>query len=106
LGYIHGKELEMGKDEREKQKRWHQAWSSSSLSGGNSFPRSAKKQHALIFWPLHLLVLCVVAMLRPVRLCAVDGGRYGHQDLRRVEVRWYSGRYPYRYRGMDVVVVE
>jgi hypothetical protein len=63
-------------------------------------------QQALIFWPLRLLVLRVVATLRPVRLCAVEDGRHGRPDLHREGVRWYSGRYPRRCRGMDVVVVE
>jgi hypothetical protein len=71
----------MGKDE--KQKRWTQARPSSSLSGGNSSPCSALMQQALIFWPLRLLVLRAVAMLCPVRLYAVEVGRYGCLDLRR-----------------------
>jgi hypothetical protein len=63
-------------------------------------------QQALIFWPLRLLVLRVVATFCPVRLCAVEDGRYGRPDLRREGIRQYSGRYPYRYRGMGVVMVE
>jgi hypothetical protein len=27
-------------------------------------------------------------------------------DLRREGIRWYSFRYPRRYRGMDVIVVD
>jgi hypothetical protein len=63
-------------------------------------------QQALIFWPLHLLVLCAMAMLCPVCLCAIEDGQHGHPDLRREGVRWYSGRYPHRCGGIDVVVVE
>jgi hypothetical protein len=63
-------------------------------------------QQALIFWPLRLLVLRDVAMLCHVCLCAVEDGRYGRLDLHREGVRWYSGRYPRRCRGMDVVVVK
>jgi hypothetical protein len=63
-------------------------------------------QRALIFWPLHLLVLRAVAMPCHVRLCAVEDGRHGRSDLRREGVRWYSDRYPRRCRGMDVIVVE
>jgi hypothetical protein len=33
---------------------------------------SAEMQQALIFWPLHLLVLHAVAMLCPMCLCAVE----------------------------------
>jgi hypothetical protein len=51
-------------------------------------------QQTLIFLPLHLLVRCAMAMLYPVRLCAVEDGRHGRPDLRREEVRWYSDRYP------------
>jgi hypothetical protein len=83
LGYICGKEMKWKKDEREKQKRWPRAWLSSSLSGGSSFPCSAEMQHVLIFWPLRLLVLRDVAMLRPVCLCAVEDGWYGRPGLRR-----------------------
>jgi hypothetical protein len=39
-------------------------------------------QQALIFWPLILLVLRVVAMPCLVRLCATEDGRHGHLDLR------------------------
>jgi hypothetical protein len=60
----------------------------------------------LLFWPLRLLVLRAVAMLYPVCLCAVEDGRHGQPDLRREGVRWYSGRYHHRGRGMDVIVVE
>jgi hypothetical protein len=63
-------------------------------------------QQVLIFWPLHLLVLYDVAMFRLVRLYAIEDGRYGRSDLRREGVRWYSGRYPHRCRGMDAVMVE
>jgi hypothetical protein len=63
-------------------------------------------QQALIFWPLHLLVLHAVTTLRPVCLCAIEDRRYGHPDLRREGVRRYSGRYPCHCRGMGVVVVE
>jgi hypothetical protein len=79
---------------------------SSSLSGGSSFPCSAEMQQALIFWPLRPLVLHTMATLHPVCLCAIEDGRYEHLDLRREGVRWYSGHYPRRYRGMDVVVVD
>jgi hypothetical protein len=71
----------MGKNE--KQKRWPRARPSSFLSGGNSSPYSAEMQQALIFWPLYLLVLRVMAMLCHVRLCAVEAGRYGLSDLHR-----------------------
>jgi hypothetical protein len=37
-GYICGKKDKIGKDEREKQKRWPRVWASSSLSGGSSSP--------------------------------------------------------------------
>jgi hypothetical protein len=70
------------------------------------FSYSTEIQQALLFWPLHLLVLRAVAMPCPVRLYAVEDGRHGRPDLRREGVRWYSGRYPRRCRGMDVVVVE
>jgi hypothetical protein len=63
-------------------------------------------QQALIFWPLRLLVLRAMATLCPVRLYAVEDGRYGRPDLRREGVRWYSGHYPHCCRGMGVVVVE
>jgi hypothetical protein len=63
-------------------------------------------QHALIFWPLHLLVLRAMAMSCPVRLCAIEDGRHRHPDLHREGVRWYSDRYPHRCRGIDVVVLE
>jgi hypothetical protein len=87
-------------------KRWPWVWPSSSLSGGSSFPSSAEMQHALIFWPLCLLVLRAVAMLRPVCLCVVEDRRYGCPGLHRERIRWYSCRYPCHYRGMNVVVVE
>jgi hypothetical protein len=51
------------------------------------FPCGAEMQHALIFWPLRLLVLRAVATLCPVRLCAIEDGRYGRPDLRREGVR-------------------
>jgi hypothetical protein len=70
------------------------------------FSYSAEMEHALIFWPLHLLVLRDVAMSCPVRLCVVEDRRHGRPDLHREGVRWYSDRYPHRYRGMDVIVVE
>jgi hypothetical protein len=38
------------------------------------FPYSTEMQQALIFWPLRLLVLHVVAMPCLVRLCAVEDG--------------------------------
>jgi hypothetical protein len=60
----------------------------------------------LLFWPLHLLVLHAMAMTCPVCLYAIEDGRHGHPDLHREGVRWYSGRYPHRCRGMVVVVVE
>jgi hypothetical protein len=60
----------------------------------------------LLFWPLRLLVLRIVVMLCPMCLCAVEDERHGRPDLRIEGVRWYSGRYPRRCRGMDVVVVE
>jgi hypothetical protein len=60
------------------------------------FSCSTEMQQALIFWPLHLLVLCAVALPCPMRLCAVEDGRHGHPDLRREGVRWYSDRYPRR----------
>jgi hypothetical protein len=63
-------------------------------------------QQALIFWPLCLLVLHAVTTLCLVRLCAIEDSRYGRLDLRREGVRWYSGRYPCRCRGMDVIVVK
>jgi hypothetical protein len=63
-------------------------------------------QQALIFWPLCLLVLRAVATLCPVSLYVVEDGRYGCPDLHRQGVRWYSGRYPRRCRGMDVIMVE
>jgi hypothetical protein len=44
---------------------------------------SAEMQHALIFWPLHLMVLHAVAMRCPVCLCAVEHERHGLPDLRR-----------------------
>jgi hypothetical protein len=47
------------------------------------FSCSAEMQPALIFWPLHLLVLRAVAMPCPVRLCAVEDGRHGRPNLRR-----------------------
>jgi hypothetical protein len=59
------KRRKMRKDEREKQKKWHRAWPSSSLCGGNSLPCSAEMQQALIFWPFRLLVLRAMATLRP-----------------------------------------
>jgi hypothetical protein len=80
--------------------------SSFSLSGESSFPCSTEMQHALIFWPLRLLVLHTVATLRPVYLCAVEDGQYGRLDLRRKEVMWYSDRYSRYCRGMDVVVMK
>jgi hypothetical protein len=70
------------------------------------FSCSAEMQQTLIFWPLRLLVLRAVAMRCPMCLCAVEDGRYGRLDLRREGVRWYSGCYPRRCRGMDVIVVE
>jgi hypothetical protein len=63
-------------------------------------------QQALIFWPLHLLVLRAMAMPCPVHLYTVEDGRHGCPDLRREGVRWYSDHYPRRYRVMDVVMVE
>jgi hypothetical protein len=48
-------------------------------------------------------VLRAVAMLYPVCLCAIEDGQHGRP---REGVRWYSGRYPRRCRGMVVVVVE
>jgi hypothetical protein len=41
------------------------------------FSYSAEMQQALIFWPLHLLVLRAVVVPCPVRLCAVEDGRHG-----------------------------
>jgi hypothetical protein len=105
-GYICGKKVKWGKDEKEKQKRWPRAWQSSSLSGVSSFSCSAETLWALSFWPLHPLVQHVVAMPRPVCFCAVEDGRYVRLDLRRERGRWYSCRYLHRYRGMDVVVME
>jgi hypothetical protein len=70
------------------------------------FPCSAEMQQALIFWPLRLLVLRAIAMLYPMRLYAIEDGRHGRPDFCREGVRWYSGRYPHRYRGMDVIVVD
>jgi hypothetical protein len=70
------------------------------------FSCSAEMQQALMFWPLRLLVLRAIAMLCPMCLCAVEDGRHGRPDLRREGVRWYSGRYPRRCRGIDVIVVE
>jgi hypothetical protein len=67
---------------------------------------STEMQQALLFWPLHLLVLRVVTMPYPVRLCANEDRQHGRLDLCREGVRWYSGRYPRRCRGMDAVVVE
>jgi hypothetical protein len=96
----------MGKDKREKQKRWPRVRLFFSLSGGSSFPYSAEMQWVLIFWPLHPLAQRVVAILRPMCLCAIEDGRYGHPNLHRDGGRGYSGRYPYYYRGMDVIVVE
>jgi hypothetical protein len=63
-------------------------------------------QQVLIFWSLRLLVLHAVATLRTVHLYGVEDGRYERPDLCREGVRWYSGRYPRRCGGMDVVVVE
>jgi hypothetical protein len=63
-------------------------------------------QLTLIFWPLRPLVLHDVATLHPVCLCAIEDGWYGRPDLRRERVRCYSGRYPCRYRGTDVIMVE
>jgi hypothetical protein len=65
-----------------------------SLSGGSSFPYGAEMQWALVFWPLHLLVLYAMAMLHPVCVCAVEDGRYWRLDLRRERSRWYNCRYP------------
>jgi hypothetical protein len=70
------------------------------------FPCSVEMLWALSFWPLHPLVLRAVATLCPMHLCAVEDRRYGRPDLHREGVRWYSGCYPHRCRGMDVVVVE
>jgi hypothetical protein len=103
------KKMKWEKDEREKQKRWSRVRPSSSLSGGSSFPCGAEMQQTLIFWPLHPLVQHVVAMLRFVRVCAVEDGRdgrYGPSDSHREGIMWYSYRYLRRCRGMDVVVVE
>jgi hypothetical protein len=85
-GYICGKKVKQGKDEREKQKRWPRVRPSSSLSGVSSFPCSAEMLWALSFWPLHPLVQRAVAILRPMRFCAVEDGRYVRLDLRRVGV--------------------
>jgi hypothetical protein len=70
------------------------------------FSCSTEMQHALIFWPLHLLVLRAMAMPCPVRLCAIEDRRHGFPNLCREGVRWYNDRYPRRCRGMDVVMVE
>jgi hypothetical protein len=70
------------------------------------FSSSVEMQQALIFWPLRLLVLHAVAMLCPMSLSAIEDGQYGCPNLRREGVRWYSGRYPHRFRGMDVIVVK
>jgi hypothetical protein len=40
-------------------------------------------QQALIFWPLHPLVLRTVAMLRLVCLYFIEDGWYGRLNLRR-----------------------
>jgi hypothetical protein len=64
------------------------------LSGGSSFSCSAEMQQALIFWPLHPLVQHAGAMLRPMRLYAIEDGRYGFLDLRKEGSRRYSCRYP------------
>jgi hypothetical protein len=45
------------------------------------FSCGAEMQQALILWPLHLLVLRVVAMSYPGRLCAVEDGRHRRPDL-------------------------
>jgi hypothetical protein len=70
------------------------------------FPYSTEMQWALIFWPLHPLVQHVAAMLCPLCFCAIEDGRYGRLDLRREGGRWYSCHYPYRCKGMDIVMVE
>jgi hypothetical protein len=51
------------------------------------FSCNAETQHALIFWPLHLLVLRDVVLSCPVRLCAIEDGRHGRPDLHREGVR-------------------
>jgi hypothetical protein len=70
------------------------------------FSYSTEMQQALLFWPLCLLVLRAVAMPCLVCLYAVEDGRHGRPYLHREGVRWYSGCYPHRCRGMDVMVVE
>jgi hypothetical protein len=70
------------------------------------FSCSIEMQQVLIFCPLCLLVLRAVAMLRPVCLYAVEAERHGCLDSWRKGVRWYSGCYPHRCRGIDVIMVE
>jgi hypothetical protein len=101
------KKDEMGENMKEKnKKRWPRVWPSSFLLGGSSFPYSVEMQQALIFWPLRPLVLHAVARLRTVCLCAIEDRQYGHPNLRRKGVRWYSCHYPRHCRVMDVVMVK
>jgi hypothetical protein len=81
------KKVKWGKDKTEKQKRWPRVRPSFSLSGVSNFPCSAEILWVLRFWPLHLLVQYVVAMLRPMCLCAVEDGLCVCPNLHREGVR-------------------
>jgi hypothetical protein len=90
LGYIHGKEVKI----KEKNKKMALGVAVFLLIRWELFSCSTEMQQALIFWPLRLLVLRVVAMHCPMCLCAIEDGRHGCPDLRRERVMWYSGRTP------------